>query len=397
MMPNRDDGTVTDPLAQFDLWLRGEFVRINTQLEEIYFRERVDVIAGRAEVDALKAQLLREGGDAIAPLAAMPLPGDRHLLYRLLGMVGHYLAACQRHEAPLTDAEGARQAAWDISTRIGDALGVAPRFVFAHQSLFNAAIGGHTHTFTSLPDEEIFIRFNALAVLGYRRAATALRDVAGMGVSNPVAAYLLDDARAALGDVLRFNQELSRQLDVDRFFFNIRPYFKTYAVNDRSYRGANAGDFAAINEIDVILGLCRMDDPFYRSIVEEKRGHIPPDDQPLLDALEHRAPLIDLFAGELDSSGASSSWKANATRFLAVCRAHAAAYAIHHQRLVKPFLEQPAKDVPVAHGSGVTSSGPPLDEVIEMLQRLLDLRTARDRPGIQSAAASLARIHAHTG
>jgi len=38
------------------------------------------------------------------------------------------------------------------------------------------------------------------------------------------------------------------------------------------YRGANAGDFAAINEIDVTLGLCRTDDAFYQSIVREKVG-----------------------------------------------------------------------------------------------------------------------------
>jgi hypothetical protein len=388
---------VTDPITRLDLWLRGDFVRINTQLEELYFQERVDVIAGRPGIDALKAQLVHDGGAAIAPIAAAPLPDDRHLQYRLLGMIGHYLAACQRHEAPLADSDAARRAAWDVAARIGAALGVAPRFVFAHQSLFNAAIGGHFHTFTSLPDEELFIRLNALAVLGYRRAANALRDVAGMGVSNPVAAYLFDDAHAALEDVLRFNQDLSRQLDVDHFFFNIRPYFKTYAVNERNYRGANAGDFAAINEIDVILGLCRMDDPFYRSIVQEKRGHVPPDDQPMLAALAHRASLLDLFLAELDSNEPTPGWTANAARFLAVCKAHAAAYAIHHQRLVKPFLEKPAQAVPSAHAAGVTSSGPPLDEVIAMLQRLLDLRTARNRPGIETAAASLARIAAHTG
>ena len=46
-------------------------------------------------------------------LAAMPsLPDDPHASYRLLGLVGHYLAACHRHEAPLSDAIGARQAAW---------------------------------------------------------------------------------------------------------------------------------------------------------------------------------------------------------------------------------------------------------------------------------------------
>jgi hypothetical protein len=135
-----------------------------------------------------------------------------------------------------------------------------------------------------------------------------------------------------------------------------------------------------------------MDDEFYRAVVREKHGHVPPDDRPLLDALPARRSLLDLFLCELDSTGATAAWKANAARYLEVCKAHAAAYAIHHQRLVKGFLEKPAQAAPTAHGSGVTSSGPPLDEVIEMLQRLLDLRTARNRPGLVTAGPSIARL-----
>jgi len=387
---------VTDPIDQLDGWLRGEFVRINTQLEEAYFAEGVDVISGRPRLDALKLALLRQGGPLMERLASMPaLPEDPRARYRLLGLVGHYLAACQRHEAGLSDTEGGRQAAWGVSQRIGGSLGVVPRFVFAHQSLFNDAVAGRYRTFTSLPDERVFIHFNALGVLAYRRAAHALRGIADMGVSNPVAAYLFEDAEAALKDALRFNQELSRQLNVERFYFNVRPYFKTYRVGHVDYRGANAGDFAAINEVDVILGLCRTDDSFYQSIVREKSGHVPPDDQQALQTLDRRVSLLHAFCRELDSHGATAEWRANASRFLDVCKAHGAAYAYHHQRLVKPYLEKPAKTALTAHTSGVTSSGPPLDEVIAMLQRLLDLRTARDRPGLATAAASIARLQTH--
>ena len=257
----------TDSIDQLDGWLRGDFVRINTALEEKYFAERIDVIGGRPDVDELKKQLLRQGGPLMERLAGMPdLPADPHACYRLLGLVGHYLAACQRHEAFASaqgyggtspvDREGGRQAAWAVSTRIGNTLGVVPRLVFAHQSLFNDAIAGRYRTFTSLPDEDVFIRFNALGVLAYYRAAEALRGIANIGVSSVVAAYLFDEAEAALADVLRFNQDLAKQLNIERFFFNIRPYFKTYRVGDADYRGANAGDFSAINEIDVTLGLC---------------------------------------------------------------------------------------------------------------------------------------------
>lgn len=387
---------MTDPIDQLDGWLRGEFIRINTELEEAYFAERVDVISGRPGLDSIKLALLRQGGALMERLASMPaLPEDSRACYRLLGMVGHYLGACQRHEAGLSDTEGGRQAAWGISLRIGSSLGVVPRYVFAHQALFNDAIAGRYRTFTSLADEEVFIRFNALGVLAYRRAANALRGIAEMGISNPVAAYLFDDAEAALRDVLRFNQELSKQLNVDRFYFNIRPYFKSYRVGHVDYRGANAGDFAAINEIDVILGLCRTDDFFYQSIVHEKYGHVPPDDQQALRTLDRRTSLLQSFCRELDSHGATPEWRANTARFLDVCKTHGSAYAYHHQRLVKPYLETPAKAAGTAHTSGVTSSAPPLDEVIAMLQRLLDLRTARNRPGIGSAAESIARLQMH--
>ena len=369
---------LSDPIDQLDQWLRSEFIRINTALEEIYFAERIDVICGRADVDALKRELLQQGGPLMQRLAALPsLPDHPHASYRLLGLVGHYLAACQRHEAVLSDREGGRQAAWDVSTRIGAALGVVPRFVFAHQSLFNEAIAGRYRTFTSLPDEDLFIRFNALGVFAYYRAAEALRGIANIGVSSVVASYLFDEAEAALRDVLRFNQELGRQLDVDRFFFNIRPYFKTYRVGDREYRGANAGDFSAINEIDVRLGLCRMDDPFYRAIVGEKAMHVPPDDLQVMRSLERLPSLAKMFRAEFEAQGATPEWQANAARYLAVCRAHGAAYAYHHQRLVKGYVEAPSKTATSAHTAGVTSSGPPLDEVMAMLGRLMQMRSAR--------------------
>lgn len=384
---------MNDPIDQLDEWLRSEFIDINTRLEEAYFSERIDVITGRPELDKLKQALLEQGGPLMEGLARMPaLPENPRASYRLLGMVGTYLAACQRHEIRLSPEEGGRDAAWTILLRIGSSLGVAPRYVFAHQALFNDAVAGRFRTFTSLPDEAIFIRFNALGVLAYRRGANALRDIADMGVTNPVAEYLFGDAEAALREVLHFNQELAKQLNVDRFYFNIRPYFKSYRVGHTEYRGANAGDFAAINEIDVMLGLCRTDDFFYQSVLEEKARHVPPGDQQGLRSLDRRSSLLEEFVRELDAHGATPEWQANAKRFLAVCKAHGAAYAYHHERLVKPYLEAPSKTTPAAHASGLTSSGPPLAEVIAFLQRLLDLRTARDRPGIGSAAASIARL-----
>ena len=392
---------MNDASERLDRWLRSDFVRINTALEEAYFAERVDVICGRADLDALKDELLRGGAPLMQAIAGEPaLPDDPRAAYRLLGLIGHYLAACRRHEAFAegfgetgSANSGGRDAAWDVSLRIAGRLNVVPRFVFAHQSLFNETIAGKFHTFTSLPDEEVFIRYNALGVLAYQRAAHALRGIADVGVTGEVSAYLFDAAEVALLDVLRFNQDLSRQLNVDRFFLNIRPYFKTYRVGDRDYRGANAGDFSAINEIDVSLGLCTMDDPFYRAIVMEKIAHVPPDDQEAMRTLDRRASLLDQFLHELDTAGATGYWRNNAARFLRVVKAHGAAYAHHHHRLVKAYVEAPSKTLVSAHSAGITSSGPPLEELMTMLQRLADLRLARQG----SAASRIARIEQQLG
>ncbi len=214
--------------------------------------------------------------------------------------------------------------------------------------------------------------------MAYERAAAALGHIPPLGVSSPMAGHLLDVARAALEDVLAFHQRISREVSVDRFFRNVRPYFKPCRVGDAMQRGANAGDFSAINTIDVRLGLCDIDDPFYASIVAEKIPFVPPDDQTALRELSKAGTLLERFETEAEA-GLTPQLRANAERFLAVCRAHGAAYAYHHQQLVKPFLERPAAATPPDRFADLSSSGPPLDEVIAVLDRLRALRTGREQ------------------
>lgn len=228
--------------------MRTSFVDANTLLEEAYFAEGRDVLDGRADLDAVKTAQVREGAELVARVADEDrLPTDPDGRYELLGMVGYVLGACRCHEVDLVDTVGSTLAkrVWTTASRLGSSLGVAPRFVFAHQAVFNTARRDSFRTFTSLPDEAAFLRSNGLAVLAYRRAAHSLRQISPMGVSNPMAAYLLENAHSALGDVLRFNQILSKTVDVTRFYLNIRPYFKPYHVGGVEWRGANAGDFAA--------------------------------------------------------------------------------------------------------------------------------------------------------
>jgi hypothetical protein len=337
-------------VTDFTRWLDTDFTEINTELEEAYFAERAEIVYDVADLDQRKRALRDDGATLVARI-------DTAGSYELLGAVGLYLAACRRHEI---DAPEHAQA---VAGRLGLALGVAPRFVFAHLSTHNPA----GHTFTRLPDEHTFTTYNALAVLAYQRAAHALRRAGG--TAGHLTDYLLDDAHAAIEEVLGVNRALAAELDRDRFFYNIRPYFKPHLVSGTEYRGANAGDFAAVNEIDLALGLCDLSDPFYQRILAEKYPYVPPEDQ-----LRLRQPPANLLARlEPGDRGVD--------RFLAVCRAHGAAYAFHHHRLVTPFLAEPAASAPPERLAKLTASGPPLDVVLAGLSRLVDLRAARDRPG----------------
>ncbi|WP_326568734.1 monodechloroaminopyrrolnitrin synthase PrnB family protein [Amycolatopsis rhabdoformis] len=382
---------MTTAAARFDRWIRNEFVEYNTALEEAYFAERQEILHGRPGLDELKQALVAEGHHLIGGiLAEGALPVVEREKYQLLGLVGYHLAACRRHESV---APGAEQlsAAWSLASLLGSSLGVAPRFVFAHQAMYNPASGGQFQTFTSLEDEAVFLTNNGLAVFAYQRAAEAIRQIAPIGVSSPLSAYLLETALAALEDVLQFNRTLSKTLDVERFFFNVRPYFKTYRVGNAEYRGANAGDFSAINELDVLLGLASTRDPFYQNLVTEKYPYVTPADQVRLRAIGDEEPLLTRFLREAEATP-DPRLRKNAELFLAVCRAHGAAYTYHHHKLVLPFLVEPAKTAPPERLSELTASGPPLDVVVSGLSYLADLRAARDRPGKPSARKDLDRL-----
>ena len=115
-------------------------------------------------------------------------------------------------------------------------------------------------------------------------------------MSNPVADVLFEAAKDGLRDVIRFNARLFEKLDVDRFFFSVRPYYKPYRVGRQVYRGANAGDFSGINEIDLLLGLCRASDPYYSQLLVDKMLFLLPSDQARLrECMTHRSLLDELL------------------------------------------------------------------------------------------------------
>ena len=190
---------------------------------------------------------------------------------------------------------------------------------------------------------------------------------------------------------------LFAELDVDRFFFSVRPYYKPYRVGRQEYRGANAGDFSGINEIDLLLGLCRGNDPYYSQLLVEKMLFMRPEDQESLRDCLRRRSFLDQFLDALGESGDAEWFRRNAAAFLRVCEEHGRVAAQHHDQLVARFIEQPSNALDESHLEQITASGPPLPVLLASLEVLRDLRLAAQRDDIPTRYADVARLRDRVG
>jgi hypothetical protein len=212
-----------------------------------------------------------------------------------------------------------------------------------------------------------------------------------LGISSPVNDVLFEAAKRALEDAIRSNDTLFTKLDVQRFFYSVRPYYKPYRIGRQEYRGANAGDFSGINEIDLMLGLCRANDPYYAQLLVDKMLFMLPQDQARLrECMSHRSLLDELLAV---AEYADADWfQQNARAFLEVCDLFARTAAQHHDMLVKRFIEQPADNLVEANLEGITASGPPLPVLLRSLETLRDLRVAARRGDLATRCDDLAKL-----
>jgi hypothetical protein len=380
----------------FDAWIRSAFVELNTALEELYFaqddRSNVDGVG-----DDLKARILEEGRVFVRALADEGNTDEGFdQAFDVLGDLGLYMASLRRHELtnPAREQRSPHEEATALGLHIGASVGVVPRFATSHLATHNLARDGRQKSFTSLPDEFLFLDYNTRGIFAYKRAADALSRIPPIGISHPVAETLFDDASDALEDIGRFNDVLFAELDVDRFFYSVRPYYKPYRVGRQEYRGANAGDFSGINEIDLLLGLCRGNDPYYSQLLVEKMLFMLPADQASLRDCMRRPSFLDQFLDALDTSGDAEWFRRNAAAFLRVCELHGRVAAQHHDQLVARFIEQPSAALDESKLSQVTASGPPLPVLLHSLEVLRDLRLAAPRDDIASRHDDVARLRA---
>jgi Domain of unknown function (DUF1864) len=372
---------------RFDGWVRDGFVQMNTQLEELYFAQP-DRAAVEGVGTAIKRRLVEEGRGFIVDLLREGNTDEGfESAFAVLANVGLYMAACRRHEiaGPGAD-EGASplREASALALHLGSSMGVTPRFSTSHLTTHNPALHGSYKCFTSLADERVFLDYNTRGIFAYKRAADALVRILPLGISHPVAFDLLNDARDALLDVARWNQILFDTLDTQRFFFCVRPYYKPYKVGLHEYRGANAGDFSGINEVDLLLGLCNANNISYSQLLVDKFLFMMPEDQARLRDCMRRQSLMDALLAELPGAASQAWFQRNARLFLEVCKAHGSAAAQHHDQLVRKFIEVPSAALPEHRLTHITASGPPLAVLLVSLEKLRDLRMAAPRDDIPS-------------
>jgi len=367
---------MTQKARALDQWIRSDFRQMNTELEELYFDNPHLTESSGQEI---KKRLVDEGRDLIAELLNEGNTDEGFDSgFELLGDVGFYMAACRRHDItePSREKKSPLAEASALAMQLGASLGVIPRFASCHLETHNRAVNGEYKTFTSLADEKTFIDFNTRGVFSFIRASEALRNCLPLGVSHPITYDLLSAAKVALGEVYDSNGRLFDQLDINRFFYCVRPYYRPHRVGLHEYRGANAGDFAGINVIDLLLGVCKADDPYYSQLLVDKFLFMRPDDQLVLRDCMRRKSLLDSFL-DCQAEHKNDPWfQTNLRMFLEVCEAHGRVAIQHHERLVHKFIERPAESGAHTDQADLTASGPPLPVLLKGLRKLCDMRCA---------------------
>jgi len=154
----------------------------------------------------------------------------------------------------------------------------------------------------------------------------------------------------------------------------VRPYYKPYRVGRQEYRGANAGDFSGINEIDLLLGLCRANDAYYSQLLVDKMLFMLPSDQARLrDCMTRRSLLDELLA--LREEHAAADWfQKNARAYLEICELFGRSAAQHHDGLVKRFIEGPAAALNEDHLHSERSTTSGAAEIARIAARSADRR-----------------------
>ena len=379
---------------QLDNWIRDRFCELNTALEELYFAEENKCNSPHVGTE-LKSALYQEGLELINDLVELDYRAlNYEQNFNLLGNIGFYMAAYYRHEInkAIGDSTDSLKVVFSLALKLGAFLGVAPRLITSHLTTHNTAINGRYKSFTHLNDEIVFLDYNTRSIFAYKQAANALLQILPLGISHPATTNLLKTAEAALDEVMLINNLIYKELDTDRFFYNFRNYFKPHPVGSEVYRGTNGGDFADINIIDLLLGLCRSEQIQYLQLLNNKLLYIMPDEQHKLRDCISQPNLMDSFLAVLPTGKSSKLFKKNLSNFIYVCEKHGECSRQHHNDLVEKFFNIPSQQQ-TSHDS-ISSSGNPLDVLLRQLEDLRDQRLAAPRLDIYTRYHDIQRLKA---
>ena len=114
----------------------------------------------------------------------------------------------------------------------------------------------------------------------------------------------------------------------------------------------------------------------------DKFMYMMPEDQAILRDCMRRSSFMDEF---LNTKNVNQSWyQKNLTLFLELCELHGDAAKQHHNQLVEKYIAAPSGALKESQLDNITASGPPLEILINSLEKLRDRRAAADRKDIPS-------------
>ena len=268
--------------------------------------------ADRANVegvgDELKQRILDEGRTFVRALAEEGNTDEGFdQAFDVLGDLGLYMAVAPpaRADEPGTGAQSPHEEATALGLHIGASVGVVPRFATSHlrrtTSRATAARRASRHCPTS-SSSSTTTRAGSSGTSAQRTRSCGSRRSASRTRSPRRSSTTRTTRSRPSGGRTPCSSPSSTSTASSSA---CGPYYKPYRVGRQEYRGANAGDFSGINEIDLLLGLCRGNDPYYSQLLVEKMLFMRPEDQESLRDCLRRRSFLDQFLDALGESGDS--------------------------------------------------------------------------------------------
>ena len=359
-----ENGEIMKLETEFAVWIRQNLWKLNRELTAARVAEDSD------EMGRIEEKLVSEGMHFVEKINGQPTIYDEQSAFPLLGDVGTFAASCARHNVKMyQEGDDAIKPLGGLINRLSIITGTAPRAIIHHFTVDNIAVEGAYRGFTHSDDEKHFFRIGTDAMIAYDEAAQGLKRVQAIGISHPLSADMLKDVGKTIGKVEQAYREIEI-LKPGSFYGDIMPYLMAHKIRSKAVRGFSAGDFGSANEVDLLIGVCGLDDPFYSGICLEKMPYMRRHGQESLRSVCQYRSMLDLFL-EVSHQSEESWFKESGNAFLDVIEANRSVAKRHHDSLVDKYLTRAIPDD--AHAGQAKEH---LAHMLKFLERIRDLRAA---------------------